>query len=308
MSTNPTDPRREYSSTYFADRSNQDEMTRLAVQDQMTTIGMGGVLAEQPDPTIFQRVLDVGCGTGGWLIEAAKTYPTMTRLVGVDVNSRLIEYARARAEEKQVQGRVEFQIMDALLILEFPREYFDLTNIRFATGFMRTWNWPKLLSELQRITRSGGVIRITEFERIDSNSPALLRWFQLAGDAFYKAGHLFSEGKTEDLFSQGTTGIASDLARLLHQYGLQNVQTHTSLLEFRAGTAAGQSFVEDLRLVFRTIVPFLHKWSRVPDNYETLYQQMLSDIQQPDFATSWSVLTAWGTRAPKKETVEIGQR
>src|SRR5216683_380643 len=195
MSTNPTDPRREYSSTYFADRSNQDEMTRLAVQDQMTTIGMGGVLAEQPDPTIFQRVLDVGCGTGGWLIEAAKTYPTMTRLVGVDVNSRLIEYARARAEEKQVQGRVEFQIMDALLILEFPREYFDLTNIRFATGFMRTWNWPKLLSELQRITRSGGVIRITEFERIDSNSPALLRWFQLAGDAFYKAGHLFSEGK-----------------------------------------------------------------------------------------------------------------
>ncbi|MGH7867502.1 MAG: class I SAM-dependent methyltransferase, partial [Candidatus Dormibacteraceae bacterium] len=143
MSTNPTDPRRQYPSTYAVDRANQDEITRLAVQDQLFTTGMGGALPEQPDPTIFQRVLDVGCGTGGWLIEAAKTYPTMTRLVGVDVNTRMIEYARAQAVAEQVQDRVEFQVMDALLILEFPKGYFDLANVRFATGYMRTWNWPK---------------------------------------------------------------------------------------------------------------------------------------------------------------------
>ena len=274
----------------------------------MTTTGMGGVLPEQPDPMIFQRVLNVGCGTGGWLIEAAKTYPTMTRLVGVDVSNRMIEYARGKAEEEQVQGRVEFQVMDALLILEFPRGYFDLTNIRFATGYMRTWNWPKLLSELQRITRPGGVIRITEVARVTANSPTLLRLVQLSGDALYKAGHLFSEGKTEDLFSQGTIGVADDLVRLFHQYGLQNVQTRDSLLEFRAGTPSGQSFADDMRLGLRTVVPFIHKWSRLPDDYETLYQQMLSDMQQPDFAASWTVATAWGNKAPKKETVEIERR
>src|SRR6266849_9236521 len=97
MST-PTDPRQEHPSTYFVqDRSNEEELTRLQIQDQMLTAGMGGVLPEQPDPLIFQRVLDVGCGTGGWLIEAAKTYPALSLLVGVDVSSLMIEYARAQA-------------------------------------------------------------------------------------------------------------------------------------------------------------------------------------------------------------------
>ncbi len=297
MSPNPTDPRRQYPSTYFVDRSNQDEMTRLIVQDRLITVAMGGVLPEQPDPTNFPRMLDVGCGTGGWLIEAAKTYPTMTRLVGVDVNTRMIEYAREQAKIAQVDDRVDFQVMDALLILEFPKDYFDLTNMRFATAFMRTWNWPKVLDEMQRVTRPGGVIRLTENECFRSSSPALLRILALAGDAFYRAGHLFSEGKTGDTSSQGTIGVASDLARLLHQYGVQDIQTHSSLLEFRAGTPAGQSFAEDVRLVGRTVMPFVRKWGHLPDDYETLYQEMVHETQQPDAMASLDVITAWGTKA-----------
>src|SRR5712691_3571186 len=127
--TTPTNPRREHPSTFFVqDRGNVEELSRLQLQDQMVTTSMGGVLPEQPDPTIFQRVLDVGCGTGGWLIETAKTYPTMTRLVGIDANSHIIEYARAQAKVEQLHERVEFHVMDALLILEFPKDYFDLVN------------------------------------------------------------------------------------------------------------------------------------------------------------------------------------
>ncbi len=75
MST-PKNPRREQPGTYFVqDRFSEDELTRLRLQDQQVTAGMGGVLPEQADPASFQRVLDVGCGSGDWLIEAAKTYP-----------------------------------------------------------------------------------------------------------------------------------------------------------------------------------------------------------------------------------------
>src|SRR5579883_1503959 len=95
--------RQEHPSTYVVqDRSNREELARLQLQDDLMTQGMGGVLPEQPDPASLRRVLDVGCGTGGWLIETARSYPTITRLVGVDVNIKLLDFARAQAVEQQV--------------------------------------------------------------------------------------------------------------------------------------------------------------------------------------------------------------
>ena len=95
----PLEPQREHPSTYVVqDRSNQDELSRLQIQDHLFTASMGGALADQPDATVFSRVLDVGCGTGGWLIELAQTTPTCTLLVGVDVSRTFIEYASAQAQ------------------------------------------------------------------------------------------------------------------------------------------------------------------------------------------------------------------
>ncbi len=292
--SNPTDPRREHPSTYFVqDRSNEEELTRLQIQDQMLTAGMGGVLPEQPDPAIFQRVLDVGCGTGGWLIEAAKTCPSMSLLIGVDASERMVEYARAQAEAQQVSDRVQFRAMDALRMLEFSTNYFDLVNQRIGASYLRTWDWPKLLQEFQRVTRPGGVVRVTEGNIIvQSTSSALTRLYELALDAFYRAGHFFIPE---------SNGVTSELARLLHQYEFQNVQTRIYTLEYRAGTAVGQRFYEDMRHSFRTALPFFRKWSHVPEDYETLYQQALNEMQQPDFVAAWSLLTAWGHKSRKKE-------
>lgn len=281
------EPKREQPNTYFVeDRGSQEELNRLLVQDQLYTAGMGGVLPEQPDPTAFQRVLDVGCGTGGWLIELAQTNPTCTLLVGVDASLKFVEYARAQAKAAQVSDRVEFYVMDALRMLEFPNRYFDLVNHRLASSWLRTWDWGKLLQEYQRVCRPGGVVRVTEYEgMVVSNSPALTRFSELSSAALHQAGHFFTPT------NEGTAG---ELARLFSQYGLQEMQTRLCPLEYRAGTSAWQSFFENTRLFSRTISPFLHKWTRVPDDYEAIYQQMLSEMQQPDFVATWSLLTAWG--------------
>ena len=287
MSTH-RNPRRDHPSTYFVeDSSKKEELSRLQIQDQMVTTSMGGVLPEQPDPTIFGRVLDVGCGTGGWLIEAAKTYATMSLLVGVDVSERMIAYAQAQAEAQQVSDRVQFRTMDALRTLEFPTAYFDLVNQRFGASYLRTWDWPKLLQEFWRVTRPGGVIRVTESALItESSSPGLIRLNQVFMEAYYRAGHLFTPE---------STGVTSQLVRLLQQYGLQHVQTHAHALEYRGGTAAGQRFYEDTRLG-ETLVPFIRKWTRVPEDFQTLSQQVLGEMQQPDFVATWRLLTAWGNK------------
>jgi ubiquinone/menaquinone biosynthesis C-methylase UbiE len=281
------DSSREHSSTYVVqDRNNQDEFTRLQVQDQMTTAAMGGVLPEQPNPSSFKRVLDIGCGTGGWLIEAAKTYPGMTQLFGVDISGKMLDYARAQTEANQMRDRVEFIVMDALRMLEFPTHFFDLVNMRFAQGWIRTWEWPKLLQEAQRVSKPGGIIRFTEADQAESNSPALNRLSSLILQTLHQAGYYFTPDRD---------AIITHLPRLMHQHGVKNVQTHTYTIEYRAGTPEGQLFVEDVRLVFRNALPFMRKWMRVPDDYEKIYQQMVTEIQAPDFVATWHVLTAWGT-------------
>src|SRR5215813_4845211 len=100
--------------TYFVyDHHNKDELRRLTIQDQMITEVMGGLLSEQTDPSVFHSVLDIGCGSGVWMIEAAKQYPEMY-LTGIDISHRMVEYACQQARANKVNDQVEFRIMDAL--------------------------------------------------------------------------------------------------------------------------------------------------------------------------------------------------
>ena len=275
-------------STYFVqDRKNQKELIRLAIQDRMITTSMGGVLPEQPDPTVFHYVLDVGCGTGSWIIEVAQTYPEMS-LVGIDISQRMIKCARTQAKPHHLDDRVEFYIMDALRPLDFPAAYFDLVNLRFGTSYVRTWDWPKLLTELLRVTRPGGAVRVTESEIMAlSNSPALTRFFEVFQYALYRAGHLFT---------QKSMGLIDHLPQLLDQYGYQQVQTKPHVMEYQADTSAGEAFYEATMLFLQTLHPFIQKWGNIGGEYGVIYQQALKEMKQPDFHGTWNLLTVWGNK------------
>jgi len=176
--------------------------------------------------------------------------------------------------------------LDALLMLEFPTAYFDLVNQRFGLSYLRTWDWPKFLQECQRVCRRDGIIRVTESDTfLEPGSPAQTRLFEMTLDAFYRAGHFFLREKN---------GVTSQLAHLLHQHGIQDVQTRAYALAYQAGTPEGQRFYEDIKLAYRTIIPFFRKWTTMPDDYKEIYQQMLSEMQQPGFEATWRLLTAWG--------------
>ena len=284
--SHPTDPPREHPSTYFVeDRTNRDEMTRLEIQDKLLTTGMGGVLPEQADPSVFRRVLDVGCGTGGWLMEMARTFPAIERLVGGDISEKMVTYARSQAEH--LGERVQFQTMDALRVLEFPAASFDLVNQRLGASWLRTWDWTKLLLEYQRVTRPGGIIRITEAALVESSSPALRKLCDLILQTCYNSGRFFA--RREDAVTQR-------LVLLMEMHGIEDIQTRHHTLVFHAGTSEHHHFCEDMAHLFRVSLPFFHKWTRVPSDYEQIYQQALIEMHQPDFVATWRLLTAWGVR------------
>lgn len=278
---------KEHPSTYFVqDRSSEEELIRLRVQDQLITTQMGGVLAEQEDLSRFQRVLDVGCGTGGWLIALAQQLPTSSLLAGVDVSHHIVKYARSQAQVAGVADRVEFHVMDALRMLEFPRHSFDLVNQRLGMSYLRTWDWPSLLQEYRRVTKPGGIIRITEGDVPGSNMPACNTLYDLLHNALARAGHNF--------FPEESDGVTRALKPTLHQAGLLNLQTRVYQSEYHAGTPEAQLLAEDIKHIFRTGAPFLRKWTTVPSNYESIYQQALQEMQQPDFVGTGRLVTVWG--------------
>lgn len=100
------------------------------------------------------RVLDVGCGTGEITARLAAEL-TGARLVGVDLIEDHLRLARER--HAGLAGRVEFRAGDAFA-LEFEPDSFDLTLCRHVLQAVA--EPERLVAELVRVTRSGGVVHL----------------------------------------------------------------------------------------------------------------------------------------------------
>jgi SAM-dependent methyltransferase len=287
----PINPGQDNHSQYFEETS-PEVLVRQAIQDNTITEGMGGPLPEQPDPARLARVLDIGCGPGGWILEIAARYPHMEQLVGIDVSWRMVEYARAQVQAQKLTSRVEFHVADALRPLPFEDASFDLVNLRFGFSFLRVTDWPRILGEMLRVARSGGVVRVTEGTIGPSTSPAFDRinaWFQCA---LFRSGHHPSERE----------GMRHELPRLLSECGCELVQTREHTLELLAGTVGGQNFRQDMQFAIVTGKPFIMSTGCGTDDYDALYEQAMLEMQSPDFRVRWPLLSAWGTKPASDPT------
>ena len=285
---NPYEPKKEHPHTYVVQGdSYNEELRRLTIQDELMTALMGGPLAEQPGAAHMRRVLDIGSGSGNWALAAARTYPEM-RLIGIDINQRMVEYARKQAADLHLADRVEFHSMDALRMLEFPDDYFDLVNLRFGVGYLRTWDWSKVLSEMLRVCRPDGVIRITEAEVGGHyDSPALAQFYDMIVCALFRSGHLFE---------QTSSGLIDHLEPLLIQHGCLQVQSKKYIPEIQVGTAEAEAAIQDIALMGRVSRPFLEKWGCLTRDYDAICQQALEQLRALKSISGSAILTVWGNK------------
>jgi demethylmenaquinone methyltransferase/2-methoxy-6-polyprenyl-1,4-benzoquinol methylase len=99
------------------------------------------------------RILDVGCGTGRLLSEAARAFP-QADLVGVDPSAGMLSVAAARnpAACRLVQARAED--------LPFPDDLFDLVT---ATYSIRHWSDPDgALRQIARVLAPHGLFGLVD--------------------------------------------------------------------------------------------------------------------------------------------------
>lgn len=282
-------PSNENENTYILDTASGAEMARLMKQDRMLTNGMGGLFPERGDVSLMDDILDIACGPGGWVLDTAFTYPT-TSVVGIDLNRKMVEYARAQAWSRGLEN-AKFQVMNALERLDFPAESFDLVNARFLVGFMPQAGWPLLLQECMRITRPGGTIRLTEFDEPGtSNSVAFEQWKTLTFRAISKAG--FTSAPDGHNY-----GIMPILGRLLRDAGCEQINQRAHFIEFSYGTEGHEPMYQNCKIAFQLVQPFIVKMGILSEEEaQEHYNQMLIEIMSEDFCGIWSYMTAWGQK------------
>jgi ubiquinone/menaquinone biosynthesis C-methylase UbiE len=117
-----------------------------------------------------EHVLDVGCGRGLLLIEAARRLADGGRAVGIDIWRRADmwdnrpEATLANAEAEGVGDRVEVREADARS-LPFPDEVFDVVlSSSTIHNIKEKAEQAQALSEICRVVRPGGHVAIFDIE------------------------------------------------------------------------------------------------------------------------------------------------
>jgi len=284
----PTDPLPRQND-YFIDVESGTEMTRLMYQDRLITKGMGGVFSERADISSMHRILDLACGPGGWVLDVAFEYPTV-EVVGVDISEAMIRYANAQAWSQGLNN-ASFRVMDITKRLDFPDGSFDLVNARFI-NFLPAAAWPELMREFGRITRPGGVIRLTESEWwYFTNSPTLenlnamiIRALKLQGESFSRSGRF--------------TGVLPMLGHFLLDAGCVSVNYRSHAIDYSYGTEAYEGFRHDASIVFKLFQPFIVRMGvATQEEVKQLYEQMQLEMGKDDFRGLMLPLTAWGEKS-----------
>src|SRR5579859_3348421 len=241
-----------------------DELDEREVERQLFLFhqvnqALGGPLpAGSVDFASVSTVLDVFCGTGGWVFDLACTYPHL-RITGLDLKAGAIASARRLAQEGGF-ANVEFHVQETCCPPateeDLPGAPFDLIHTAFLAPYLLRMDYLALLQTLWGLCRSGGLVCWTEMEFPLTNSPAFERLMSLTCEALTSVGQnspsysiaaQFSPARhTREaatlLHKRGYLGMIPLLGTRFQQAGYQQVQQIATPIEVSFGTEANPCF------------------------------------------------------------------
>lgn len=176
------------------------------------------------------KVLDAGCGPGTDTIPLAPLVGPSGRVIGVDYDANMVAEAQRRVLEAGVADRVTHEQAD-VTALPYPAASFDAC--RCERLFEHLHDPAKALSEMARVTRSGGWVVVLDCDwgtlSIDTcDVDAERRWVRFFAD------HLLDNGYS-----------GRQLYRLFRQQGLADVSVQVRGVPFTAYAVVRQVMLMD---------------------------------------------------------------
>lgn len=150
-------------------------------------------------------VLDLGCGTGLWVLHAAKTWSKhCTRVTGFDVVDLTKGTWPTGEKTKPVYRLVRGNFL--LSRLPFENASFDLVRIANLTTSVPYFHWEHLLEEVKRILQPGGRLELIDDE-LSFPGKRSAEWNQASIDAISFADNC-------SLYSSESSSGSSSRSRL----------------------------------------------------------------------------------------------
>lgn len=105
-----------------------------------------------------EAVLDCATGTGDLAIEFKKVVGAEGKVIGTDFCQEMLESAPKKADDAGLN--IHFEIAD-VMNLQYRDSSFDISSISF--GIRNVQDPVKAISEMARVTKSGGYVMVLEF-------------------------------------------------------------------------------------------------------------------------------------------------
>jgi phosphoethanolamine N-methyltransferase len=202
-----------------------------------------------------KRILDIGCGIGGPAFEMARNYGA--RIVGIDLESTLIERAQQDAADAGLGDQCSFQTVTPGR-LPFADSSFDI--VTSSGAFTQTSDKPAMLVECMRILRPGGYVSCYEWQKADgiaddAYSEDMQYWFELEELTYAMeslAGyerHFRNSGFTDVISLDATAWYCAEARR---EYERLKGDLNSRMIEL-IGQKDTDHFVEDWRAMLVVI-------------------------------------------------------
>jgi ubiquinone/menaquinone biosynthesis C-methylase UbiE len=272
---------------YVLDPESATEMARLMLQDRLINEMVGGLFPEREELDGIDSILDIGCGPGGWALDVARSYPKK-EITGIDISDMMLTYAN---EQKKLHAleNISFKKMDARQKLQFSDQSFALVNIRAATGYISRRTWPLLLKECARITQTGGILRITEADRVGLTNSAPFEKYS------HYLAHLISKMEYGFAVDTYTAGMSPVLGKLLQDAGYNDIQVGSYVLDFSYGTKFYPIQLQNLEITFQSLQSRLIEMGiATQEELESLYESVIQDMGSKTFCGVMYLVTFRG--------------
>jgi demethylmenaquinone methyltransferase/2-methoxy-6-polyprenyl-1,4-benzoquinol methylase len=110
--------------------------------------------------SIHPVILDVATGTGDLAIAAIKIDPV--KITGIDISEKMLSIGREKIRKKGLEDKIKLFSGDSENIA-FEDNSFDVSMVAFG---VRNFSDPlKGLSEMNRVTKPGGLLMVLEFSK-----------------------------------------------------------------------------------------------------------------------------------------------